>query len=256
MSLVVVAPDEFAAVVGLPDQIAQRDAVTVQMALEAGGEDSAGRRAPPLGERPEQQPTADFAGGVLDGRQAASFHLRPVVRDIVEILGVGGDLLEQAPSGFDLGQVPLALIFSAALGHQAVGAPDALQSAVRERQIELADEATRPQGGQLPAEFEDSRFDLGRGFAGLVMGRTGLFEQTRGAELLVATQPFAHGGEGGGEEAGGGFDASLPSRIHQTQAMVVSVSHLPHQIVVGHGGGHGGAILPVARRPAPPTASD
>jgi hypothetical protein len=37
--------DELTAVVGLPDQIAERDAVAVQMALDACGEDFAGRRA-------------------------------------------------------------------------------------------------------------------------------------------------------------------------------------------------------------------
>jgi hypothetical protein len=36
---------ELAAVVGLPDQIAERDNATIQMLLDAGNEDGAGRRA-------------------------------------------------------------------------------------------------------------------------------------------------------------------------------------------------------------------
>ncbi|MGH9690967.1 MAG: hypothetical protein ACRD4C_07815, partial [Candidatus Acidiferrales bacterium] len=36
---------KLATVVGLPDQIAQRDAVAIQMLLDAGGEDGAGRGA-------------------------------------------------------------------------------------------------------------------------------------------------------------------------------------------------------------------
>ena len=54
--------------------------------------------------------------------------LGPVVGDIVEVLGVSGDLLEQTPGGFDVGQVLFALILSAAGMEQAVGAPDALQA--------------------------------------------------------------------------------------------------------------------------------
>lgn len=41
--------------------------------------------------------------------------LRPVVGNIVEILGIRGDLLEQTPVSFDGGEILLALIFSAPL---------------------------------------------------------------------------------------------------------------------------------------------
>ncbi len=55
--------------------------------------------------------------------------LRPVARDVVEIFGIGADLLETEPTGFDVRQVLFALVFSAAFFEQAVLAPDALQSA-------------------------------------------------------------------------------------------------------------------------------
>jgi hypothetical protein len=45
---------EFAAVISLPNQVAQRDAVAVQMPLDAGGEHRAGRSAARLREGPEQ----------------------------------------------------------------------------------------------------------------------------------------------------------------------------------------------------------
>ena len=45
---------ELAAIVGLPDQIAERDAVAIQMLLDAGGEDGAGRGAASFGEGPEE----------------------------------------------------------------------------------------------------------------------------------------------------------------------------------------------------------
>ena len=57
---------EFTAVVGLPDQVTERDTVTIQVLLDAGSEDGAGRGTALLSERPEQQPAANLAGGVLD----------------------------------------------------------------------------------------------------------------------------------------------------------------------------------------------
>src|ERR1700739_181422 len=66
---------ELSTVVGLPDQIAERDTVAVQMLLNAGSENGAGRRAALLGESPEQQAAADVAGGVLNDRQVQALRL-------------------------------------------------------------------------------------------------------------------------------------------------------------------------------------
>ena len=74
---------ELAAVVGLPSQIAQRDAVAMQMLLNARGENGAGGSRALFSEGPEQQAAAHIAGGVLDGGQAQSLSLRPVVGDVV-----------------------------------------------------------------------------------------------------------------------------------------------------------------------------
>jgi hypothetical protein len=51
-------PFEFPAIVGLPDQIAQGNAATVQQLLDARSEDSAVRGAAFFGESPERQPAA------------------------------------------------------------------------------------------------------------------------------------------------------------------------------------------------------
>ena len=93
--LAVVAADELAAVVGLPDQIAQRNAATMEVLLDTGGKHGTGSRRTALGKSPEQQAAAHFAGGVFDGGQIESLGLRPVAGNIVEILGVGGDLLNR-----------------------------------------------------------------------------------------------------------------------------------------------------------------
>lgn len=74
---------ELATVVGLPEQIAERYAVTVEMALNARGEERAGGRRTPLRKRPKEQTAAHVAGGVLHDRQAQPLGLRPVTRDVV-----------------------------------------------------------------------------------------------------------------------------------------------------------------------------
>ena len=99
-------------------------------------------------------------------------------------------------------------------------------------------ETTSAEGKQLLTERNDLLFDGGGSFAGLVMGRAGDFEEAARPLLLITAQPRAHGGNGGLEKTSGGLDATLPSRRHQTQAMIVSVSHLANQDEVG--GGHGG----------------
>jgi len=69
---------EFTAVVGLPDQIAERDAVAIQMLLNAGSEDGAGRRRTFSRESPEEQSAANIASGVLNDGQAEPLGVRPV----------------------------------------------------------------------------------------------------------------------------------------------------------------------------------
>ena len=117
------------------------------MLLDAGGEQGAGGSRTALGKGEEEQAAAHLAGRVFDDGQIEGLGLGPVVGDIVEVLGVSGDLLEQTPGGFDVGQVLFALILSAAGMEQAVGAPDALQGAVAEGEIKLADEAASPKVG-------------------------------------------------------------------------------------------------------------
>ena len=200
---------EFASVVGLPDQITERDAVAMEMLLDAGSKNGAGRGAAPAGESPEQQPAAHFARGVLHSRQAESPGLRPVVGNIVEILGIRADLLKHRPLRFDVGQILFALIFAAAFFHQAVLTPDAFQRAVADGQIELADQAASAEGGQGLTQLDQRRFQSGRCFQRLSMTSAGVLRQAGRAVLLETAPPFADGGHGGGEEPRGGFDAAL-----------------------------------------------
>src|SRR5258708_17083549 len=229
MTATIMAADELGRVVGLPDQIAQRDAATIKVLWNAGGEDGTGGGGTALGEGPEQQAAAHFAGGVFDRRESEGLGLRPVAGDVVEILGVGGNLLKDAPGGFDVGEVLFALIFALAFFQQTVLAPDAFQGTMAEGKIELANETARAESEQPLWQRDDLLFDGGGSLAGLGMRRPGKFDQTAQSLLLIAAQPLAHRGDGGLKQAGGRLDTSLPSRLHQTQAMIVGVSHFTHQ---------------------------
>ena len=187
--------------------------------------------------------------------QAELLGLRPVVRDVVQILGIRADLLKQGPLRLAVGQVLLALIFSAALFHQPLRAPNTFPGAVTEREIEFANQTARSEGGELLAESDDLLFEFGGSLARLPMRSPGAFGQTRGVVLLKAAQPFADGGHGGGEQTCGGFDAALLGALHQSQAMVVSVFHFTNQIEIASGGGPGDRIVRPARLPAPPPSA-
>jgi hypothetical protein len=103
------------------------------MLLNARGEDRTGSSAAFFGEGPEQQTAAYFAGGVLDRGQSELLRLRPVARNIVEILGIRADLLKQCPGGFEGREVLLAPIFLLAFFKQSMCAPDTLHGHVRDR---------------------------------------------------------------------------------------------------------------------------
>ncbi len=66
----------------------------MQMLLNAGSEDRARGGAAFFRKGPEEQSATYFASRVLDGWQTELLRLRPVARDIVEILGIRADLLE------------------------------------------------------------------------------------------------------------------------------------------------------------------
>jgi hypothetical protein len=107
------------------------------------------------------------------------------VGNVVEVLGIRADLLKHGPLRFDVGQVLFALIFAAAFWHQAVLAPDALQRAMADGQIELADQAARTEGRQSFAQLDQWSFPGRRCFLRLMMARPGVIEQAGRATLLI-----------------------------------------------------------------------
>jgi hypothetical protein len=83
-------------------------------------------------------------------------HLRPIPRDVVEILGVGGDLLKQRPGPFPLRQVLLLLVLAPTRAEQAVLAQDTLEGPVAQGQIPLPLQASGAESGQLAAQLDDA----------------------------------------------------------------------------------------------------
>ncbi len=125
--------------------------------------------------------------------------LSPVARDIIEILGIGADLLKQGPLRLDVCQILLALVFAAALSDKPMLPPNALQCVVADPQVELTNQAARAKSGQRFTEFEQWHFAVSGSLMRLAMPRAGVFGQPPCAELLVAAQPLADGGHGGGK---------------------------------------------------------
>ena len=122
-------------------------------------------------------------------------------------------------------------------------------------QIELAFQAASSEGGKNFAELDELGFDGGRSFVRLVKAGTEMLEQAGRAVLLETAEPFADGGNGGGEEPRRCLDAALLSAFDKPKAMVVRVFHITHQIEITSGGNHGARILRAPRRPAPPLSA-
>jgi hypothetical protein len=83
---------ELTAIVGLPDQVARRAAVAIQMPLDTDGKDRAGRSAALLGEGPERQAAANFhkcrystARSRLQPRQPESKQATQVDADLIDV---------------------------------------------------------------------------------------------------------------------------------------------------------------------------
>ena len=176
--------------------------------------------------------------------------LRPITGDVVEIFGIGADLLKQCPAGLDVRQVLFALVFAAALVDQTMPAPDAFERVMADGQIEFANEAARAESGKGLSERDHLSLDGRRRLVRLVVSRPGVLDQARRSLLLEATEPLADPGRGGGEQARGGLDAALAGAFDQPQAMVIGVVfHLTNQIEIASGNHSPRIVAAAAERP-------
>jgi len=122
--------------------------------------------------------------------------------------------LEQPPGRFHGSQILFALIFLSAFANQSVLAPDALNSHVRNGEIELSFQTGCSESGQLPAQSQDLLLDLGRGFVWAMPMGTTVSAQPGRPVLSKATQPFPHRWHRGGEMSGRRFDPVLTGKLH------------------------------------------
>jgi len=174
-------------------------------------------------------------------------HLGPILGDIVEVFGVGRDLLEQRPGFFECGQVLFLLVLATAAMNQAVVAQDALDGGVTQGQVPFALQAAGTESGQLTTQRDHPRGPFAPDLVGAGVGGARDFLQALQALRLIASSPLAHGRDGGEEGAGGGLDPVLTGMRDQAEAVIKSVLHLTNHIEVRHGSRHGPRIL----RPPP-----
>ena len=156
---------------------------------------------------------ADFSRGVLDAGQAMELSLGPAGRQIVPVFGIGGNLLQQSPVGFDGCPVLFLLVLSPPPLDQPVRAPDALDGGVAQRQVELADPPPSTKGRQTAATLDHRLCHLRDGLARPVRS-AGEFLPTTGAVLLLAAKPFPHPWDCGLQHPRRNLNALLTSIVH------------------------------------------
>src|SRR5208282_6861901 len=96
---------ELRAVVGLPGQGGQIDAVAGEVNGELFGQERGVAFGEFIGVTGEGGAGDGFAGGVLEAGQTEVGHLRPVMGNVLQILGVGGELAEELPVAFDVAEM-------------------------------------------------------------------------------------------------------------------------------------------------------
>lgn len=127
---------------------------------------------------------------------------------------MGRDLLQEPPSGLDVGQVLLAGILLLAFVDQAVSAPDALDGLVAGCQRELAFQPGGSERGQLASQLNDLALDAPGRFMRAMRRSATVAQQSRRPLLSVPPQPLADPRKGCLEYPRRGFYAVLAGVSH------------------------------------------
>ena len=186
-----------------------------------------------------------FAGGVLEAGEFEAGHLRPIVRNVLQILGVGGELAEEGPEAFDLAELFFGGGFLFAGASELVVADDAGDGVVTDGEIELLLETLGTEGGLL-AEFDDHPFEGGGGLVGAAIGTAAQLGERGRFTRDIAAEPFADGVAGAAELAGGGLEAVLAGEGNELLMEPVAVGF--HAIEFKVGAVHAGKMASFARR--------
>jgi len=122
---------ELAAAVGLDDDVLGGDAIALQVLQQTtNGEFGIGdRQFAAVGQ--ERGAGLDAANGVLEFGQAKSLHLRPVVRDVVEVFDIHLEMRQGGVTCFDVAEITFGLVFAFFASGQTVLTQDASDGADR-----------------------------------------------------------------------------------------------------------------------------
>src|SRR5688572_21176480 len=164
-SLLVLVFEELRAVVGLPGEGAQVDAVTGQVDGELFRQESGVALGEFIGVAGKGGAGNDFTGGVLEAGQLEAGHLEPVMRDVLQILGISRELAEEFPMTLDRAELLFGDgLFLAGTG-EAVLTDDAGDGVVTAGKDELVLEALGAEAGLL-AQLDDLTGQAGRSLMG------------------------------------------------------------------------------------------
>jgi len=231
-ALFVLVFQELTAVIGLPGEGGERDAVAGEVDGELFGQEGGVGLGEFVGVAGEGGTGDDFAGGVLEAGQFEVGHLRPIVRDVLQILGVGGKLAEELPVAFDGAELFFGGGLLLAGSHQLMVTKDAGDGVVTARQGKLVAEAFGPKAG-LAAEFNDLTFEAGARLVGTVLGATAVLLQGGRFPRLGTAQPLAHGVARAAELPCRGLEPVAASIGHQLLMQPMTIGAHAIQLKVG-----------------------
>jgi len=224
----VVVFEDLGAVVGLPLDLGEGAAVPRELGADPFSQVHGVAFGAFVGFAGEAEAADGFPVGVLEQGQAQAAHLGPVIGDVLAVLGVGADLLEQTPLGFDGAQGTFGGVLLLAGTCQAMSAVDALDGADAARDAELDFEACGAEAGLL-AQAHDQPLDTGWDLERRLMGASGAGIERAWGAGAIAAKPFAHGVARASEGADGSLDAVGAGMSHEllAQLMTFSVQAIP-----------------------------
>lgn len=155
----------------------------------------------------------DFPGGVLEARQPKTVHLRPVLRNILQILGIDRELAKEFPVLFNRAQLFFSDVLFLAWAHQLVLADNAGNGIVAAAELEFLFKPLSAKAS-LFAQTHDGALQGTGGLVRTMFRASGLFEQGGRLAWHMTTQPFAYGVARTTQLAGGGLDALSAGQGH------------------------------------------
>jgi hypothetical protein len=186
-------PIEFRAVVTLDNDFTEIDTILFQVLEEAvGGNFSIGERQF-IAIREELSTEGELPDGVLVLWEAQQFHLRPVVRDIVEVLGVHLEPGKGLVSRFDSSQIVSNPVLAFPFASGSIRSYDTCNCIDAPGEVELIFEVSGAEGGRFIPVGEDNAFCLGREFVRTGVGSAAAVNQSGETLCRESAAPFEDG---------------------------------------------------------------